>query len=169
MPSWRILPVLFLVMAFSFSCAWCLLLPGNMKDFAQSLVAVFASNILFWQKSGYFDAAAELKPLLHTWSLAVEEQYYVLFPLFIILAWRFGRRWIVVLTTVLSAGWGALSGLSRKVPAGEREGGHSRLGGFACGSAGKWNPAVADGPRSVHGEQLPAGSGAGRGMAGRLP
>jgi peptidoglycan/LPS O-acetylase OafA/YrhL len=49
--------------------------PSQLKDFAQSLVAVvfLGSNILFWRESGYFEADAELKPLLHTWSLAVED------------------------------------------------------------------------------------------------
>ncbi|HEY3487123.1 MAG TPA: acyltransferase, partial [Gammaproteobacteria bacterium] len=95
----RILPALFLVMLVCIPFAWLWLLPSDMKDFSQSLVAVsvFASNILFWRESGYFDTAAELKPLLHTWSLAAEEQYYVLFPLFLILFWKLGKRWILVL------------------------------------------------------------------------
>jgi peptidoglycan/LPS O-acetylase OafA/YrhL len=94
----RILPALFLVMFVCIPFAWFWLLPSDMKDFSQSLVAVsfFASNILFWRESGYFDAAAELKPLLHTWSLAVEEQYYVLFPLFLMLFWKLGKRWILL-------------------------------------------------------------------------
>jgi peptidoglycan/LPS O-acetylase OafA/YrhL len=94
----RILPALFLVMLVCIPFAWFWLLPSDMKDFSQSLVAVsvFASNILFWRESGYFDTAAELKPLLHTWSLAVEEQYYVLFPLFLMLFWKLGKRWILV-------------------------------------------------------------------------
>lgn len=93
----RILPALFLVMFFCIPFAWLWLLPSNMLDFSKSLIAVsiFASNILFWRESGYFDTASELKPLLHTWSLAVEEQYYVIFPLFLILFWRFGKRWII--------------------------------------------------------------------------
>lgn len=93
----RIVPALFLVMLVCIPSAWFWLLPSDMKDFSQSLVAVsvFASNILFWRESGYFDTAAELKPLLHTWSLAVEEQYYVLFPLFLMLFWRLGKRWIL--------------------------------------------------------------------------
>ncbi len=72
---------------------------NQLKDFYQSLVAVsaFASNILFWRETGYFDTAAEFKPLLHTWSLAVEEQYYVIFPLFLMLFWKLNKRWILVL------------------------------------------------------------------------
>ncbi|HKY03170.1 MAG TPA: acyltransferase family protein [Burkholderiales bacterium] len=93
----RILPALFFVMAICIPFAWLWLLPSAMKDFSQSLaaVAVFGSNVLFYSESGYFAPAAELKPLLHTWSLGVEEQYYVLFPLFIMLTWRLGRRSIL--------------------------------------------------------------------------
>ena len=94
----RILPALFLVMLVSIPFAWIWLLPSDMKDFSQSLVAVpiFASNILFWRETGYFDAAAEIKPLLHTWTLAVEEQYYFLFPIFLILFWKLGKRLILM-------------------------------------------------------------------------
>jgi peptidoglycan/LPS O-acetylase OafA/YrhL len=94
----RLLPALFLVMLVCIPFAWIWLLPTDMKDFSKSLVAVsvFVSNILFRRQSGYFDTAAELKPLLHTWSLAVEEQYYVIFPIFLMLFWRLGRRWILV-------------------------------------------------------------------------
>lgn len=93
----RILPVLFFVMLLCLPFAWMLLIPEDMRSFSHSLVAVsaFASNILFWGTSGYFDSAAELKPLLHTWSLAVEEQYYVFFPIFLMFAWRLGKRWIL--------------------------------------------------------------------------
>lgn len=100
----RILPPLFLVMLVCIPFAWFWLLPSDMKDFSQSFVAVpvFASNILFWGESGYFDTAAELKPLLHTWSLAVEEQFYVLFPLFLLLFWKLGKCWILVMLVIAS-------------------------------------------------------------------
>ena len=99
----RILPALFFVMAVCLPFAWLWLIPIDLKDFGQSLIAVstFSSNILFWMESGYFDTAAELKPLLHTWSLAVEEQYYILFPIFLMLTWRLGIKTILILLSIV--------------------------------------------------------------------
>lgn len=86
----RILPALFLVMGLSFAFAWFWMLPRPFLDFSRSLVAVslFASNIEFWRETGYFETLTVSKPLLHTWSLAVEEQFYIVFP---VLLWLLGR------------------------------------------------------------------------------
>lgn len=95
----RILPALFVVMAASLPFAWWWLTPNDLLMFGNSLLSVslFSSNILFWAESGYFDTAAELKPLLHTWSLAVEEQYYIVFPILLMLTWKLGVRWILLI------------------------------------------------------------------------
>ena len=101
----RILPALFFVIAVSAILAWCWLLPGDMRDFSDSVfaVALFFSNILFWRRTDYFATSSELAPLLHTWSLAVEEQFYVFFPVLLILAWRFARPHMLTLIILLSA------------------------------------------------------------------
>lgn len=83
------------------------MLPNQLKDFSQSLLAtsLFVLNILFWNESGYFDTATEEKPLLHTWSLAIEEQFYIIFPIFLILAWGLGKNrvfWIIFILAIVS-------------------------------------------------------------------
>ncbi|MEO8373754.1 MAG: acyltransferase family protein [Sphingomonas bacterium] len=105
----RILPALFLVMLCCIPFAWMWMLPLQLKDLSQTTIAVtlFSSNILFWWKQGYFAPLADLKPLLHTWSLAVEEQYYLFFPISLMLLWRFGRNrvfWLVIAGALLSFG-----------------------------------------------------------------
>ena len=96
------MPALFLIMLACIPFAWIFLFPSDVREFARSLVSVstFSSNLLFSRESGYFYPDLPNKPLLHTWSPSVEEQYYLLFPLFIILAWRLGKRWTLVLLAV---------------------------------------------------------------------
>jgi len=89
----RIFPALFFVLMPCAVASTLLFVPREYRDFSQSLIAatIFAANILFWKESGYFNAPAEQKPLLHTWSLSVEEQFYLVFPWLLILLWRLKR------------------------------------------------------------------------------
>ncbi len=92
----RIMPMLFLIMIISILGSWFLFFPSDFKSFSNSLIAVpfFSSNFLFWLETDYWDIFSELKPLLHTWSLAVEEQYYIFFPLILMFLHRFKPKWI---------------------------------------------------------------------------
>jgi peptidoglycan/LPS O-acetylase OafA/YrhL len=86
----RIFPALFAVLFFIFAVAAWIVPPKLFRDLGFTLICtvVFISNFAFWRKSAnYFDAPSELNPLLHTWSLAVEEQFYILFPLFLKIIW----------------------------------------------------------------------------------
>jgi len=100
----RILPALFFVLFICLPFAWFWLLPNELEEFGEGLVAVtiFASNILFWLKTDYFATDAEFIPLLHTWSLAVEEQFYIFFPLLLIALWRLGQRWLIAAITLIA-------------------------------------------------------------------
>ena len=83
----RILPILLLVMLCCSAAAWAMMLPKALLEYAWSQVSsiFFASNIWFWLQDSYTAEASELRPLLHTWSLSVEEQFYLFFPVFLLL------------------------------------------------------------------------------------
>ncbi|MDE1993217.1 MAG: acyltransferase [Rhizobiaceae bacterium] len=99
----RIFPALFATMIACVVAAWFLLMPVEMEYFARSLkaAAMFGSNFQFEKETGYFDIAAQTKPLLHTWSLAVEEQFYILFPLLLIAIHRFAPRRLTAVLVIL--------------------------------------------------------------------
>ncbi len=100
----RILPALLLVVLSSLPPALLWMPQVQLEEFLDSVVAVvlFVSNFLFWDQTGYFGAAAETKPLLHTWSLAIEEQFYLLFPVMALALWRLRRLWFATAWIVLA-------------------------------------------------------------------
>ena len=106
----RILPALLVVLMATTAAVWFILPPWSMRDFAESVLSVlgFSSNFYFWKASGYFAPSADAMPLIHTWSLGVEEQFYLLFPLLIATGLRLGRQatfTVVSVAAVLSFGF----------------------------------------------------------------
>jgi peptidoglycan/LPS O-acetylase OafA/YrhL len=89
----RILPALFIVLFFCLCAGWFLLSFDEYEQLGQHVAAAagFFLNFRLLKEAGYFDTAAELKPLLHLWSLSVEEQFYLIWPFLLMIAWRFKR------------------------------------------------------------------------------
>ncbi len=107
----RILPAL-LVMLFTVTIASLFfLLPSNLIGYGKSLLAtlVFMSNIFFWRDGDYFGGLAEQKPLLHLWSIGVEEQFYIFFPIILILIVRFWPKGVLPTVILLTIGSFALN------------------------------------------------------------
>jgi peptidoglycan/LPS O-acetylase OafA/YrhL len=112
----RILPALLLVKLVSLPFAWMFLLPSSFLDFSKSILYSlgFSSNFYFWKSGQVYGAESGLlKPFLHTWSLSVEEQFYILFPLVLLISFRFFKKYlfyILILGLILSLGiadWGS--------------------------------------------------------------
>ena len=104
----RIIPALLLVMACCLLAGWWILLPGEYVALGKQTVAssLFAPNILFWTEAGYFDTDSRLKPLLHLWSLGVEEQFYLVWPLLLLISFRLRLPAIaMVLALLLTSFW----------------------------------------------------------------
>ena len=87
----RILPVLLVVLFISSFFALIILLTSDLKKFTESLISSlgFVSNFYFWITGGYFATNNQLKPLLHLWSLSVEEQFYLFYPIFLYIIFKF--------------------------------------------------------------------------------
>jgi len=95
----RIFPALFVVLLATIVTGWFVLLPHEWTPLARHVGAstIFANNIVLWSEAGYFDGPSELKPLLHLWSLGVEEQFYLIWPLLIWWLRRRNVRWSVAI------------------------------------------------------------------------
>lgn len=102
----RILPALFTVTATALILGLWRMTPDEFADLSRSALAVigFVSNFYFWSQAGYFAAPNELRPLLHTWSLGIEEQFYLLFPILLLVLWRLARRHMFSMLAAIALG-----------------------------------------------------------------
>ena len=134
----RILPALLLIMLLSFPFAWSYIIPGSFIDFSKSILYSlgFSSNFYFHFTGQQYGAESGLlKPFLHTWSLSVEEQYYILFPIILLVTFKYFRKYLIhilILGFVISLGladWG-----SRNYPSASFYFLHTRIWELLAGS-----------------------------------
>jgi len=98
----RIFPGLLLVLAACLIVGWFLLLSDELNQLGKHVLAGvgFVSNFVFWSEAGYFDTSADTKPLLHLWSLGIEEQFYIIWPLLLWLAWKLGFSFLLLAASI---------------------------------------------------------------------
>ena len=134
----RILPALLFVMLVSLPFAWMSLLPSSFVDFSKSILYSlgFSSNLYFWSSGQEYGAQSGLlKPFLHTWSLSVEEQFYILFPIILLITFKYFKRYLIhILISGFVISLGLAEWTSRNYPSASFYFLHTRMWELLMGS-----------------------------------
>jgi peptidoglycan/LPS O-acetylase OafA/YrhL len=148
----RILPALLTVLAACLAFGWLELLPAEYAQLSKHAAAGagFAENFVLWSEAGYFDTATELKPLMHLWSLSIEEQFYLLYPLILWGAWRLGIGLVLPVALLALASFGASVVLTAHDPVQAFFAPHTRMWELLAGAL---LALAAPGPRAQHGSR----------------
>lgn len=114
----RLFPALVLVLATTLALGWFLLLPNEFKQLGKhaTAAAAFVANFALWRESGYFDTAAEFKPLLHLWSLGIEEQFYLLWPAVLVALWKRKSALLILLSILVLASFALSVHMAQTAP-----------------------------------------------------
>ena len=156
----RLLPALLLVLAASLAFGWVELLPDEFAQLRRHAVAGagFAQNFVLWSEAGYFDQSSDLKPLMHLWSLSIEEQFYLVYPVLLWCLWRWHAATAPVLAALALLSFGVNLYLSSHDPVQDFFGPHARAWELL---AGAWFAAsgLDTRPRAAHWNQLLSAAG----------
>jgi peptidoglycan/LPS O-acetylase OafA/YrhL len=100
----RIFPALITILTFCLIFGWFFLISEEYKNLSKHVAggASFISNYVLWSESGYFDKASHSKPLLHLWSLGIEEQFYIFFPLFLWIVWKLKLNLLFLISILIT-------------------------------------------------------------------
>ena len=136
----RIFPALAVVLAASFAFGWYSLFADEFASLGKHMAggAGFVANILLWKEAGYFDTASELKPLLHLWSLGIEEQFYLVWPLVLWLVWKRKFNVLTVIALLLVASFAANLYRIGRAPTAVFYSPHTRFWELLAGSLLAW-------------------------------
>ena len=136
----RLLPALMVVLPATLAAGWHWLWPQEYEQLAThtAAAAAFVLNIVLWTEAGYFDVATELKPLMHLWSLGIEEQFYLLYPCLLWLAWRRWRKPVVAIAALALLSFAANLLWVQRDPSGAFFLPHTRFWELALGGLLAW-------------------------------
>lgn len=132
----RIFPALIVVLIFCFIVGWIFLIAEEFAQLGKHMAAgaSFISNFVFWNEAGYFDKAADAKPLLHLWSLGIEEQFYMFWPLFLWLAWKYKFNLLTITILIAAASFALNVSGVKSDPVGTFYSPQTRFWELLCGS-----------------------------------